>query len=355
MLLIKTTTKFMATVQISFKPKAVSKKLMNSLNPRTKEVITKRYGLEEKERKTLESIGREYGITRERVRQIENFALSTIRKSKDYQEAENIFEEVSTIMKNLGGIVPEDVLMQHISNDEVVHNHINFFMTLSNKFTKHKEDDFFNHRWSVDNKVADYVHDGLKSLHMSIDKEELIQEEEIISRFVSNLLNVADEYKNNRDVIQRYLKLSKVIGKNPLNEWGNIDSPNVKARGIKDYAYLILRREGKPMHFRDVATAINKTFNKAAHVATCHNELIKDKRFNLVGRGMYGLREWGHTGGVVRDIIEKVLNDAGKALSREDIVERVLALRDVKANTVMVNLQNPKYFKKNAAGNYEIA
>jgi len=344
----------MATVQISFKPKAVSKKLMNSLNPRTKEVITKRYGLEDKERKTLESIGREYGITRERVRQIENFALGAMRKSKDYQEAEVIFEEVAGIVKNLGGIVPEDVLMEHISNDTVVHNHINFFMTLSNKFTKHKEDDDFSHRWSIDTRISDHIHESLKNLHTSITKEELIREEDIVARFVSSLIEISDDYKNNRDVIQRYLRLSKIIGKNPLNEWGHIDSPNVKARGIKDYAYLILRREGKPMHFRDVAIAINKTFNKAAHVATCHNELIKDKRFNLVGRGMYGLREWGQTGGVVRDIIEKVINEAGKALSKEDIVERVLALRDVKANTVIVNLQNSKYFKKNSTGNYEI-
>ena len=109
----------MPVVQLSFKPKAVSKKLLNSLNPRTREVITKRYGLEAKERKTLESIGREYGITRERVRQIENFALSTIRKSKDYAEAEAVFEELSSIVKNLGILVPEDVLMEHISNDEI--------------------------------------------------------------------------------------------------------------------------------------------------------------------------------------------------------------------------------------------
>jgi DNA-directed RNA polymerase delta subunit len=64
-----------------------------------------------------------------------------------------------------------------------------------------------------------------------------------------------------------------------MNEWGHVSSSAVKARGIKDYAYLILRREGKPMHFRDVAKEINSTFNKKAHVATCHNELIKDKRF----------------------------------------------------------------------------
>ncbi len=348
----------MPVVQLSFKPKAVSKKLLNSLNPRTREVITKRYGLEAKERKTLESIGREYGITRERVRQIENFALTTMRKSKDYAEAEAVFEELSGIVKNMGSLVPEDVLMEHISNDEIVHNHVNFFMSLSPKFTKHREDDNFTHRWSADAKIADHVHSALQNLHKSIDKDELILEEEVISRFLTELMDLGEEYRNNKDIIKRYLKISKIIGKNPLNEWGHVSSSSVKARGIKDFAYLILRRAGTPMHFRDVAKEINSTFNKKAHVATCHNELIKDSRFVLVGRGMYGLKEWGHTGGVVRDIITKVMNEGatGKnnSMNKDDIVKGVLALRDVKANTVLVNLQNPKYFKKYDGGYYSL-
>ncbi len=345
----------MSTVQLTFKPKAVSKKLLNALNPRTREVITKRYGLESKERNTLESIGREYGITRERVRQIENFALGSIQKSKDYKEAENVFEELAEIVKVLGSIVPEKTLMEHISNDEVVHNHINFFMTLSGKFKKHKEDDNFDHRWSVDDEVAKHVHSALSNLHKNVTKDELVKEEEIVSRFVSDLSALASEYKDNRDVIKRYLSISKVIAKNPLNEWGHVTSSAVKARGIKDYAYLILRREGKPMHFRDVAKEINSTFNKKAHVATCHNELIKDKRFVLVGRGMYGLKDWGHTGGVVRDLIKVVMEEVGSPMSKQDIIDKVLALREVKPNTIVVNLQNSKFFKKNQAGLYSLA
>lgn len=345
----------MSTVQLSFKPKAVSKKLLNALNPRTREVITKRYGLESKERNTLESIGREYGITRERVRQIENFALGAIQKSKDYKEAENVFQELAEIVAKLGSVVPEKILMEHISNDEVVHNHINFFMTLSGKFKKHKEDDNFDHRWSVDDEVAKHVHTALSALHKNVNKDELVKEEEIVSRFVSDLSALAADYRENKDIIKRYLAISKVIAKNPMNEWGHVSSSAVKARGIKDYAYLILRREGKPMHFRDVAKEINSTFNKKAHVATCHNELIKDKRFILVGRGMYGLKDWGHTGGVVRDLIKVVMNEVGTAMSKQDIVDKVLALRDVKPNTIVVNLQNAKYFKKNSAGLYTLA
>lgn len=346
----------MPLVQLSFKPKAVSKKLLNTLNPRTREVIVKRYGLDNKERKTLESIGKEYNITRERVRQIENFALNTIRKSKDFKEMEMVFDELGSIIKNLGSLVPENALMETISNDEVVHNHVNFFLTLSPHFIKHREDDHFCCRWSVDPKISEAVHNALSGLHKNIDKDELIKEEEIISRFLTNLSELTAEYKEDSATIKKYLQISKVIDKNPFNEWGHVTSPAVKARGIKDFAYLILRRAGTPMHFRDVAKEINTTFNKRAHVATCHNELIKDSRFVLVGRGMYGLKEWGHTGGVVRDIIIKILSqEGGEPLHKDHIVRDVMAVRNVKANTILVNLQNPKYFKKLDGGYYALA
>ncbi len=344
----------MQKVQLTFKPKAVSKKLLNALNPRTKEVITKRYGLADNERKTLESIGKEYGITRERVRQIENFALGTIRKSQDYKDHQNVFEELAEVVKSMGAVVPEDILMDVFSNDKVVHNHMNFFMTVSDKFNRHKEDDNFNHRWSIDDKIATHVHDALHNLHTTVSKDELLKEEDIIARFLANLIDLGDDYKNNREVIDRYLKISKIISKNPLNEWGHVSSPSVKARGIKDFAYLILRKNGTPMHFREVANTINKTFNKNAHVATCHNELIKDKRFVLVGRGMYGLREWGQVGGTVKDLINIVINESGEKMKKEDIVRKVLELRDVKENTVLVNLNNPKLFKKLADNHYNV-
>lgn len=343
----------MSVITLGFKPKAVSKKLLNSLNPRTREVIVKRYGLESEERKTLESIGKEYGITRERVRQIENFALNTIKKSKEFTEHESIFEELADIIRNMGILVPEDVFMNSISNDSIIHNHVNFYMTLHPKFSKNKETELFNHSWNIDKDLSNHIHDSLAKLHSSINPEDLLKEEEVISRFVGMLSEVADEYKNNRQVIDRYLKLSKIISKNPLNEWGHSASSNVKARGIKDYAYLILRKEAAPMHFRDVAHAINTTFNKKAHVATCHNELIKDKRFVLVGRGMYGLREWGKVGGTVKDIIKNIITDNGGKMHKDDILRKVLEIRDVKENTVMVNLNNPKYFKKVSVGYYD--
>jgi hypothetical protein len=339
---------------ITFKPKAVSKKLLTTLNPRTREIVVNRYGLEKEARMTLEAIGKTYDITRERVRQIENFALATIKKSKEYKEHLFVFEELKKIVHELGAVVGEDHLMRHISKDPIVQNHINLYLALGEDFKKHKEDDHFHPHFTIDDKKAEHVRDALVKLYSSIDEEDLVKEEEIFNRFMGHLTDVVGEYKENKEIIYRYLSLSKVIGKNQLSEWGRTSSPHVKARGIKDYAYLIMRRANRPMHFKEVAEEINKTFGKRAHVATCHNELIKDSRFVLVGRGMYGLKDWGHTGGVVRDVIVEVLKEAGRPLPKDEIIKRVLDKRMVKPNTVLVNLQNSKHFKK-SGGDYALA
>ena len=80
-----------SNIQLNFKPKVVTKKLLTNLKDRARDVITKRYGLEEEDTQTLQAIGDLYGITRERVRQIENFALKAIRNSHTFAEAQQIF------------------------------------------------------------------------------------------------------------------------------------------------------------------------------------------------------------------------------------------------------------------------
>ena len=148
--------------------------------------------------------------------------------------------------------------------------------------------------------------------------------------------------------------MSKAVAKNPLGEWGKASSPNISTRGVKDYAFLVMRRHGSPMHFKEVADSITKTFGKKTHYATCHNELIKDSRFVLVGRGMYALSEWGYKAGIAREVIQDILKREGTPLSKDDIVEKVMKERYFKKNTILVNLANSRYFKKNKDGLYTV-
>jgi hypothetical protein len=79
--------------------------------------------------------------------------------------------------------------------------------------------------------------------------------------------------------------------------------------------------------------------------------LIKDGRFVLVGRGLYALTEWGYSQGTVVDVVMRILKEAG-ALSKDEIINHVLKERFVKENTILVNLQNAKYFKRDENGRY---
>ncbi|OGZ05115.1 MAG: hypothetical protein A2845_02215 [Candidatus Lloydbacteria bacterium RIFCSPHIGHO2_01_FULL_49_22] len=343
----------MGNVSISFKPKVVTKHFLGVLPRRAQDVITKRYGLgAETKKMTLESIGENYGITRERVRQIENFALTTIRKSDAFKEEMPTFDELRKTMLSMGSIVPESDFLASVSSDKSNQNHIHFLLVLGELFTKHKEDDDFSHRWSTDPETAVKVHDSLRKLYASLSDDDLIEESKMIERFLSHLKEVSEEYKN-EEILRRWLSLSKKMGKNPLGEWGMASSPNVSARGVRDYAFLVLRKNGSPMHFTEVAKAIGAHFDKQAHIATTHNELIKDKRFVLVGRGLYALSEWGYSTGVVRDVIGEIIKKSGP-LTREEVVDKVMRERYVKPNTILVNLQNPKYFKKNKEGKYSL-
>ncbi len=338
---------------IEFKPKQVSKRLIAVLPERAQEVITARYGLgKDSTRMTLEAIGKKYGITRERVRQIENYALANIRKSDAYAKEKAIFAQMETLLHSLGGIVVEDELLNHLTKDKSTQNHLNFLLVLGDTFHRHKEDDDFKHRWHVNKELAGKVESALHKLYKNLSNDELLSEGEMVKKFLTHLEDINEQYKND-EIIKRWLSLSKRIDQNPLGEWGSAESPNIKTKGMRDYAFLVIRKHGSPIHFTQVAKTIEKVFNKKAHVATCHNELIKDKRFVLVGRGLYALAEWGYMSGVVKDVIKKIIEKNGP-LTKEEVIDKVLKERYVKENTILVNLQNPKFFKKDKEGRYSI-
>jgi hypothetical protein len=339
------------TNSVTFKPKQVTKRMLTGLPKRAYEIVVNRFGLtQDAERKTLEAIGAQYGITRERVRQIENSALALIRKSQAFKAEKAVFEELKKLLHTLGAVVSESDLLSHISKDKLTQNHVNLYLSLSDEFTKHKEDDHFKARWSVDGEIGEEIHKALKSLYAGLSDDELISEGELIKKFLNEVKNVSEQYRS-EEIARRWLGISKKISKNPLGEWGKSTSSSIKTRGVKDYAFLMMRKHGSPMHFREVAKAVAATFDKNCHVATCHNELIKDPRFVLVGRGIYALSEWGYKSGVVRDVIKELLAKNGPS-TREDIIEQVMKERYLKKNTILVNLQNSKYFKKNKAGLY---
>ena len=224
---------------------------------------------------------------------------------------------------------------------------------LDASFFRERETKDFLARWHVDHSTAKRIHEALSKLYSALSDSEVMSEGDLLDRFLEELKDVNDSYKN-EEVMKRWLALSKHIGSNPLAEWGRVSAPAIRIKGVRDYAYLAIKRNGGPMHFSEVAKAIGSLFSKKAHIATTHNELIKDPRFVLVGRGLYALTEWGYSRGVVRDVIRETIEKVGP-LKKDDIIKHVKKARFVKDNTILVNLNDSRYFKRLKDGRYEVA
>jgi len=329
---------------LSFSPKSATKDLIGSLPERSKRVLVHRFGLSGKgERRTLDSIGQEYGITRERIRQIENHSIAAVRASEAYTTFVESWDDLKRALLSLGGIVAEETALMELVKSAEDRNHLLFLLTVGRHFSDRREDANYRTRWFVDEQLAQAVERALSGLYEAIEPSRLLPEDEFMELFAKILKQQGVRGRSN-DVIGRWLVISKRIGRNPLGEWGRIESPHVRIKNTRDFAYLTLKRHGSPMHFTEVAKGIEKLFARKTHPATTHNELIKDARFVLVGRGLYALKEWGYEPGVVRDVIKGILEREG-VLTREEIIERVKRERYVKDATITVNLQNPMFVR----------
>jgi hypothetical protein len=169
-------------------------------------------------------------------------------------------------------------------------------------------------------------------------------------------LNERIECDISEPALRSALSVSRNIVRTPFKEWGLRGWPEATPRGVGDKAYIVLKRSGKPLHFSDIAKKANEAGfdQRKAHPQTVHNELIRDPRFVLVGRGLYALKEWGYEPGTVADVIQRILQNEGKPISREELTDRVLKERMVRKNTVLLALQNADRFEKTPDGNYQV-
>lgn len=340
---------------MDFNYQKICSDLLEDLPERTKGVISHRFGLlsveespgaKSPKRKTLQAIGKDYGITRERVRQIQNDGFLKLRdKKKKYQKT---FQYFTNYLKEQGGLQKESGLLPKLGGEKFK-SHIFFLLTIGDQFDRTSGTKEFYPLWLIHRdylasaqKTIDYFYKVLEKAGQPLTQKELLDKGKGNS---SNLSYAA---------LISYLQASKKIKQNAEGLYGLSDWPEINPRGIKDKAYLVFKKENKPLHFREATSLISDLFPQEALSQTVHNELIRDSRFVLVGRGLYALKEWGYTPGVVKDIIFRILGESKEPLARKEIVEKVLEQRFVKENTILVNLQNKEYFFKTPDKRYTI-
>jgi hypothetical protein len=318
---------------------------------REREIIARRFGLFDR-KETLEQIGELLGITRERVRQLEKSVIARLKHAAEQGDLSHVKEAEAIFLEQLqqnGQVARISRLSELVTaeNTRTDQSRVAFLASLCPSLVVIEDNDHFHYAVgvaSVRNEkaikaaVAKLV-DAIKKLGEPSDASVIAKNADIAD--VSQTEALASVSKD----------LATLNGR-----WGLIKWPMVNPKNIRDKIYVILKEHGKHMHFNEIAEAIKDSEFKRKDVTTqaIHNELIKDKRFVLIGRGIYALKEWGYAKGTVADIISEVLREAGEPLHRDEIVKRVLKSRFVKETTILLNLQGKNQFKRVAKATYTL-
>ena len=323
---------------------------------REREIVSRRFGLFDR-KETLEQIGELLGITRERVRQLEKSVVNRLKASAEQGSVPQIPEiQVDFIQKlhDLGEIARISSLTEKVSTDtsKIQQARVAFLASLCPELIVINEDDHYHHSVGI-TAVRDAATIKADVTNL-IDTVKKLGQPATIEEIAKAAGVDGDEASIKQ--AESLASISKHLA--TLNgRWGLVKWPMVNPKNIRDKIFVILKEHGKHMHFNEIASAIKDSEFKRKDVTTqaIHNELIKDKRFVLIGRGIYALKEWGYEKGTVSDIISDVLKQEGGPLHRDEIVKRVLKSRYVKETTILLNLQGKTQFKRVAKATYSLA
>jgi hypothetical protein len=327
------------------------------LSPRQRDVIVARFGLEgKKEGETLAAIGDRFHITRERVRQIENGAMATVAKNVlKHDETVATLAKVKNYIAGKGGVAGKNDVAEYVGTFAKGTGvaQLDFLAEASGMFQARNEDDDFaplyvgsDKEWKAARSFVEKWAGILRSRRGQV----------FSGSYQAQLASFVKDNTVSAAVAENYLGVTKRIGKNPYGDEGLSEWPEIGPKTVRDKIYLVLKKNGEPLHFESIARRINEVKFDDGHKAlgpTVHNELIKDERFVLVGRGMYGLRESGYEPGIAREVIAKVLKEKGPLLAK-DVVSHVTKQRFFKPNTVVINLQNKALFEHLPDGRYRV-
>jgi len=319
---------------------------------REREIITRRFGLYDR-RETLEQIGELLGITRERVRQLEKAILIRLKIAAEEGKTEVVVVLERTFIRTLsemGRVARTQDLADKIygrATNLQERAHVAFIATLAPGLTVIDEND--NYYGAIG--IAEYGDE--KKIRAQVD--------EIVKTIKENKEPMSLDQLHDKlnyehpSHVRALASISKQLA-HLKDSWGLTKWPTVNPKNIRDKIYVILAENKKPLHFSEIAKSIKDSSFKRKDVTTqaIHNELIKDKRFVLIGRGIYALDNWGYSKGTVSDIIAQVLRDASEPLHRDEIVKRVLKSRQVKETTILLNLQSKSQFKRVAKATYTL-
>lgn len=325
--------------------------VLNSLSEKEKNVITRRVGMNG-EKETLQSIGNSFkpAITRERVRQIEDAGIRKIGRIIKATELTFIQDQAKHFIGLHGGVMTKDKLINTLIKESNISSDMNHSIL---EVIIHSDYDIakskpklgvktYFYLPSLNKKLIDPVHK--EAIKILARKKDVVDRKELYAWIAEGLKGKVQGLSP--VVIDSVLDVFEDIIKGEETLVGLTKWKILNPKTLKDKAIYVLKKERVPMHFIDISNKITSYLWEKVKVNTIHNELIRNEEFVLIGRGIYALKEWGFKPGTVLDVIIEVLKKNNGPMSTENIVAKVLKVRNVKKTTIYMNLQNKKAIER---------
>lgn len=318
------------------------------LPERSQEILQKRFGLESGKIETLEKIGNDYKITRERVRQIIADSIKKISKASDMDVFKIAEERIILEISKRDGIISEEYLFEKLASGKSKEERaIVFFAVCSNRIIGIDNSELMRKSWSLSTDIGDRVESFAKIAKEVFSLSTVpMSEAEIVAGITKNHPEIT------KNQVVSFLGVLREVAKNKFGKWGFSHWMEINPKGTRERIYLVLKEKNKPLHFTQIAKLIDSfgIGKRKSHPQTIHNELIKDDRFILIGRGIYALGEWGYVPGTIKEVIGSILEKSGKPMTKDEILAEIAKSRQVKKTTVMINLNNKMEFVKRDNG-----
>lgn len=329
----------------------VLEEILLVLSQKEKDVVTKRFSLDNKPKWTLEKIGQKFSVTRERIRQIEKIALNKLRRTSQNSKLNAINEIADALIKRNGGVIMEERLVMEIlkaiqSNEELDGHISRLALNINVKIAKEEKNNVYHGFWRWKEVNMSDIQEILDTAIKFLTKNNEVIDTELLVTKIQEELS-AKEKNFEPAMILSTLETDYRLKKIKEGGFGLMSWRHINPKSIRDKAYIVLKKNNTPLHFSEIAGKIAALGFDSKIVTTqaVHNELIRCDLFVLVGRGLYALKEWGYKKGTVSDIIESLLRKKSP-MEKQEIVVGVLKQRQVKKGTISLNLQkNPKFVR----------
>lgn len=327
-------------------------------NDRSKDVIERRYGLINGEKETLEEIGNSYGVTRERIRQIQMRAIRKMKHPSTRSRKPIISLSEELLFENDGIISDEEadgLVGKIFKNLPFDGSSLLDLLADLGWIQKHAVGDlnfYAPRRGTV--KLSEVMEGIVEILRKN---ETLLSAQEILKNFlgVNNLKAVGFKPLN---FIKRCCRLDPRIEEKIENKFGLY---SMGYRAVHLWVPLmsrVLEKEQMPMHFTEIADKVNDLLissRRRLEPRRAHSVLIENPEFAHTGiRGMYGLTRWGLRKEPTIEIVRESIEKAGFPLHFDQIYNYVSKYKDSPEVNIKSILALSEKFINKGKGFYEL-